>query len=197
MKNIGIRVYATEPQNGVYGIASITLAGQLAVTGIKIREGQYGKFLCMPSIVIAEGPGNRRDYADLFYPINKDVRKELTAEVLAVYEEAAASKDKVATRDVPATTLPISIGISLKDLGNEKADVFLKINNEYYLEGIRVRYMPDEDRYFVTMPSYKTKDGEFKNYAYPVSKEYREELNGSILEAFEKTLQETTPETTL
>lgn len=197
MKNIGIRVYATEQINGVLGIASVTLAGQLAVTGIKIREGQYGKFLCMPSRVIEEGPGNHREYADLFYPVNKDVRKELTEMVLAVYEEAVATPEKVFTKDVPASALPLSIGITPKNIGNEKADVILKIGGEYYLEGIAVRYKPDEDRYFVTMPSYKTKDGDFKNYAYPVSKEYREELNGSIMEAFEKTLQESAPGQTL
>lgn len=197
MKNIGIRVYATEPQKNVVGVASITLAGQLAVVGIKIVEGEYGKFLRMPSRVVGEGPGNHKDYADLFYPATQDARKELTAEILKVYEQAVASPDKVATRDVPAEALPLSIGITPKDIGNEKADVVLKIGGQYYLEGITVRHKPDEDICYVSMPSYKNKDGEFKNYAYPVSKEYREELFGSILEAYEKTMQEEAPASSL
>ena len=37
---------------------------------------------------------------------------------------------------------------------------------------------------FVAMPSYKTKDGEYKEFCHPVTKEFRETLNKTILDAY-------------
>lgn len=40
---------------------------------------------------------------------------------------------------------------------------------------------------YVAMPRYKNKDGYYKDYCFPITKEFREELYGNILKAYENT----------
>ena len=38
---------------------------------------------------------------------------------------------------------------------------------------------------FVSMPQYKSKDGEWKDSSFPITGEFREELSEAVLEAYE------------
>ena len=38
---------------------------------------------------------------------------------------------------------------------------------------------------FVSMPQYKSKDGEWKDSCFPITAEFREELSDAVLEAYE------------
>jgi stage V sporulation protein G len=53
-----------------------------------------------------------------------------------------------------------------------------------------LKVISSNNQLFVAMPSRKTKDGEFKDVAHPIKTELREELNRTILEAYNKALNE-------
>lgn len=48
-----------------------------------------------------------------------------------------------------------------------------------------LRVVEGEDGYFVAMPSRRKRDGSYKDIAYPLNNEAREDLERRVLEAFE------------
>ncbi len=62
------------------GYASVTIDDSLVLTNIAIVEGQYGLFIAMPSKKGSDG-----EYREIYYPLNKEVRKRLNKEILEVF----------------------------------------------------------------------------------------------------------------
>lgn len=52
----------------------------------------------------------------------------------------------------------------------------------FAITGIKI--YDGKDGYFVSMPSMKTKDGDYKDICYPVTKEFREELINTVIDAY-------------
>ena len=48
-----------------------------------------------------------------------------------------------------------------------------------------MRVVESEDGYFVAMPSRRRRDGSYKDIAYPLNNEFREELERRVLTAYE------------
>lgn len=48
-----------------------------------------------------------------------------------------------------------------------------------------VKVMDSEKGAFVSMPSYQTKTGDYSQYAFPITKEFREKLDKSVLSAYQ------------
>ncbi len=63
------------------GYASISIDDEFVVKGLTIREGENGKFVCMPSIKI----GN--EYRDVAFPVTSKAREKITNAVLQTYEQ--------------------------------------------------------------------------------------------------------------
>jgi len=71
--------------------------------------------------------------------------------------------------------------------GDEKLRAFASIViDDCFLVG-DMRVVEGEEGYFVAMPSKRKRDGSFKDIAYPLSQEVREELEQKILLAYEAT----------
>ncbi len=69
--------------------------------------------------------------------------------------------------------------------GDEKLRAFAAIVlDECFLVG-DLRVVEGEDGYFVAMPSKRTRDGSFKDIAFPLSNETREYIEQKVLVAFE------------
>ncbi len=49
-----------------------------------------------------------------------------------------------------------------------------------------IKIINGKDGLFISMPSRKTPDGEYKDIVHPINTETREELKNTILEAYEK-----------
>ena len=76
--------------------------------------------------------------------------------------------------------------------GKMKAIVSVTFDNEFVVHDIKV--IEGQNGLFIAMPSRKTPDGEFKDIAHPINTDTREKILGSILDAYEKALNEETTE---
>lgn len=73
-----------------------------------------------------------------------------------------------------------------------KAIVSVTFDNEFVVHDIKI--IEGQNGLFIAMPSRKTPDGEFKDIAHPINTDTREKIQGSILDAYEKALNEETTE---
>lgn len=70
-----------------------------------------------------------------------------------------------------------------------KAFVSIVIDDEFIVNDIKI--IQGGERMFVSMPSKKRKDGNFKDIAHPIRKETRDELENIIFTAYEEFIQTT------
>ena len=80
------------------------------------------------------------------------------------------------------------IRVRIVNNGNEKlkAVASITIDDELVVHDIKV--ISGKDGYFLSMPSRKTNEGEFKDIVHPIKTEVREMLKEKILAAYEKSL---------
>lgn len=76
----------------------------------------------------------------------------------------------------------------ITDEGKMKCIVSLTFNDLFVVHDIKV--IEGHNGLFIAMPSRKTPDGEFKDIAHPINTDTREKIQVSILEAYEKALEE-------
>lgn len=69
-----------------------------------------------------------------------------------------------------------------------KAVASITIDDEIVVHDIKV--INGKDGYFLSMPSRKTNEGEFKDIVHPIKTEVREALKAKIIAAYEKALAE-------
>lgn len=67
-----------------------------------------------------------------------------------------------------------------------KAVASITIDDEIVVHDIKV--INGKDGYFLSMPSRKTNEGEFKDIVHPIKTEVRESLKAKILAEYEKAL---------
>lgn len=78
-----VRINLHNNQNEKFkAYADITIAGLFMIHGFKIREGEKGLFLTMPSKL-----NKNKEYTDIAHPIDATMKDELEAIVLAAYKE--------------------------------------------------------------------------------------------------------------
>ena len=65
--------------------ASVTLDGMFAVHGLRVMEGEKGRFVNMPSTSYKDRDGNTQ-YNDTFHAITKSAREAINQAVLNAYE---------------------------------------------------------------------------------------------------------------
>ena len=88
------------------------------------------------------------------------------------------------------TNLKISdvrIRLMQKDDSKLKAVASITIDDCFVVHDIKI--LEGTQGYFVSMPSRKTPDGQYKDVAHPINTPTREELNKVVLTAFEEELK--------
>ncbi len=86
----------------------------------------------------------------------------------------------------------VRIRLMQKDDSKLKGVASITIEDCFVVHDIKI--LEGNQGYFVSMPSRKTPDGQYKDVAHPINTPTREELNRVVLEAFEKALKETPAE---
>ncbi len=66
-----------------------------------------------------------------------------------------------------------------------KAYVSITFDNSFVIHNIRI--MDGKNGLYVSMPSKKLANGEFKNIAHPITAEFREKMTKAVLEVYKKT----------
>ena len=70
--------------------------------------------------------------------------------------------------------------------GALKANATVNLNDAFAVRNIRI--MEGSRGLFVSMPSFKGGNGEYKDICFPVTKEFREQLNQAVLDAYHQAL---------
>ena len=73
------------------------------------------------------------------------------------------------------------------DGGPMKAIVSVSLDNQLAVHDIKV--INAREKLFIVMPSRKNPDGTYRDYVHPLSAEFRAELEGAILRAYETAVQ--------
>lgn len=80
--------------------------------------------------------------------------------------------------------------IKVKKVNNNKikgaADIV--IDNAIAIHNIRIFYSEAKQKYYLSFPSRRFKDGAFKDVCHPILPEARDEITKKVLEEFEKIL---------
>lgn len=74
--------------------------------------------------------------------------------------------------------------------GKMKAIVSITLDDEFVVHDIKV--IEGEKGLFIAMPSKKATDGEYRDIAHPINSAAREMIQKTILESYEKALEEPT-----
>ena len=72
--------------------------------------------------------------------------------------------------------------------GKMKAIVSITIDDEFVVHDIKV--IEGDKGLFIAMASKKATDGEYRDIAHPISQTTRENIQGTILEAYNRVLEE-------
>ncbi len=86
------------------------------------------------------------------------------------------------------TQVTVKIG-TLHTSGSTLATASVDLNGVFAIRGVKV--VQGTNGPFVSMPSYKTRDG-FRDVCFPVTKEFREQLNNAVLGAYQQELAQLT-----
>ena len=88
--------------------------------------------------------------------------------------------------------LPMKVAVkigSIRPEGNIKAYASVNLNGYFAIRNVKV--LDSTKGLFVSMPSYKAGNGEYKDICFPVTKEFREQLNNAVLDAYQQALLQT------
>ena len=82
----------------------------------------------------------------------------------------------------------IRIRLVDKEDSKLKAVASITIDDCFVVHDIKV--IEGKEGYFISMPSKKTPDGEFKDIVHPINTETREAISAQVIEAFKATPRE-------
>lgn len=169
------------------GFASITLASCFVINNLRVMNGKDGPFIAMPSKKIADG-----EYQDTAFPVTTEMREKIDTTVMEEYfRQTSFSKEERGYTPAPApdptTTERMGARLSLTpDSGNQLATAKVTIGGCFVVEGIRV--MNSDNGPFVAMPSRMDSYGEFRDIAFPITAQMREDLNAKVMDKYQEAL---------
>jgi stage V sporulation protein G len=99
---------------------------------------------------------------------------------------ATKAPAKANSHTYPDTEVDVRI-LSLRDEGSLRATASANLNGVFAIRNIKV--MEGKNGLFVSMPSFKVGD-DYKDIAFPVTKDFREKFNAAVLDAYEQRLEQ-------
>lgn len=85
--------------------------------------------------------------------------------------------------------LPMKVDVkigSIRPEGNVRAFASINLNDCFAIRNVKV--VDSSKGLFVAMPSYKAGNGEYKDICFPVTREFREQLNQAVIDAYHQAL---------
>ena len=77
---------------------------------------------------------------------------------------------------------------SIKPNESIKGTASVNINGAFAIRGVKI--IEGSNGLFVSMPSYKAGNGEYKDICFPCTKEARQQFNDAVLNAYEQSLRQ-------
>lgn len=192
-----IRVNEVKNKEGnLKGFATVVFGDSFKITNIAILENsEKGElFVSMPRYKSSERDENNGViYKDVCNPITKEFREELYGNILEAFEKVKEQDKEQGERiegNVEMPEFSVSVTPYEREGSNIRGLVRIYFEDSFIVNNINI--LQGNDKVFVAMPSYKTKQVDeqnkpvYQDVCYPVTKEFREKLFGEILDTYEK-----------
>lgn len=181
--------------------ATVVFGDSLVVRNIAIVEKKDGNgvFVSMPSQKTSEvDEYNNNVYKDICNPITADFQQEFSGAILKAYEmKKAGTLDKDGLEiGNPGEVLAFKVRVTPYERNGSNIRGFASVYLEDSFVIGSVNIINGRNGEFISMPAYKArtgaKDGEsvYHDIVYPITKEFREQLYGEILNTYHEKKQE-------
>jgi len=103
--------------------------------------------------------------------------------------QKAANTVQEAAQTAAEQPMPMKVDVKISSIrpeGNLRAYASVNLNGCFAIRNVKI--MDSTKGLFVAMPSYKAGNGEYKDICFPVTKEFREQLNNAVIEAYNQSL---------
>ncbi len=97
---------------------------------------------------------------------------------------AGAAKKNTAAQPL-SMKVDVKIG-SIRPTGNIRATASVNLNDCFAIRNVKI--IDSSKGLFVSMPSYKAGNGEYKDICFPVTAAFRQQLNDAVINAFHQAL---------
>lgn len=87
--DVRVKKIVGEEAGRLKAYVDLTFDEAFVIHGLKLIEGESGKFIAMPSRKMPDG-----EFKDIVHPINPELRKEITEVVIQKYEEILCEEPK-------------------------------------------------------------------------------------------------------
>lgn len=192
-----IKVNEVKSKEGnLKGFATVVLGDSFKITNIAILENsERGElFVSMPRYKSSERDENNGVvYKDVCNPITKEFREELYGNILEAFEKVKEQDKEQGEKSEGMIEMPefsVSVTPYEREGSNIRGLARIYFEDRFIVNNINI--LQGNDKVFVAMPSYKTKQVDeqnkpvYQDVCYPVTKEFREKLFGEILDTYEK-----------
>jgi stage V sporulation protein G len=181
---LDVQVYPIEePKGKTVAFANVGIDDMLAISGIRVVNGEKGNFVAMPQTQDKKG-----EYHNVATPVNDDLRKEINKAVLAEYK-AVCNEESIGrfAAEIKGER-ENSIGVKVYPLKDPQSSTMafanITVDNLVAINGARV--VSGEKGDFVAMPQSRDKEGNYHDIAFPINGELRKELNKAVLAEYDK-----------
>ncbi len=96
----------------------------------------------------------------------------------------AVGKENTATQTLPMK-VDVKIG-SIRPTGSIRATASVNLNDCFAIRNVKI--IDSSKGLFVSMPSYKAGNGEYKDICFPVTAAFRQQLKDAVLNAYHQAL---------
>lgn len=190
--------------SNVKAFVNIVFADSFKVTNIAILENKDTKqlFVSMPRYRSNEvTESGETIYKDVANPITAEFREELYTNIIEAYDNSSDAKNYGIAKDenVGSPKFSVSVTPFEREGSNIRGLARVYIEDSFIVNNVNI--IQRKEKLFVAMPAYKTKqkddNGKFiyQDVAYPVSKEFRQELFDEIINEYEAALEKKVSET--
>ena len=103
--------------------------------------------------------------------------------------QATAKTPQESAQTAAEQPLPMKVDVkigSIRPEGNVRAYASINLNDCFAIRNVKV--VDSSKGLFIAMPSYKAGNGEYKDICFPVTKEFREQLNNAVVDAYRQAL---------
>ena len=105
MNVTNVKLKVLEDKGKMRAIGSITLDDAFVVTGVCVFEGPNGLFVSLPSAKGSDGK-----YHDTSYPLSKELREEISREVMGEYSRARDLEKVIEVMEHGGSEMPFPDG---------------------------------------------------------------------------------------
>ena len=103
--------------------------------------------------------------------------------------QSADKKPQESAQAAAGQPLPMKVDIKISSIrpeGSIRAYASINLNDCFAIRNVKV--VDSSKGLFIAMPSYKAGNGEYKDICFPVTREFREQLNNAVIDAYNQAL---------